>query len=145
MLIGVPREIKPQEFRVGLTPESVAELVHHGHKVLVETQAGVGIGARDADYQAVGAQIAADAQTVFARGELIEESAPVAAIPVTLPDTGRRWGGNAVRPAPGSSEQLNPNASYLAIWPYYNGALYQNSLSNADNMMGHKDSCCTIL
>jgi alanine dehydrogenase len=71
MLIGVPREIKPQEFRVGLTPESVAELVHHGHEVLVETKAGAGIGARDEDYQAAGAQIAPDAQTVFARGELI--------------------------------------------------------------------------
>ncbi|HYN77688.1 MAG TPA: alanine dehydrogenase [Lamprocystis sp. (in: g-proteobacteria)] len=71
MLIGVPREIKPQEFRVGLTPESVAELVHHGHRLLVETQAGAGSGARDADYQAAGAQIAPDAQTVFERGELI--------------------------------------------------------------------------
>lgn len=47
MLIGVPREIKPQEYRVGLTPESVAELVHRGHEVLVETQAGAGIGADD--------------------------------------------------------------------------------------------------
>ena len=71
MLIGVPREIKPQEFRVGLTPESVAELVHHGHRVLVQTQAGAGIGAQDQDYQAAGAELAADAATVFARGELI--------------------------------------------------------------------------
>ena len=71
MLIGVPREIKAQEFRVGLTPESVAELVHHGHAVLVETQAGAGSGARDPDYEAAGAQIAADAATVFARAELI--------------------------------------------------------------------------
>ncbi|WP_295442507.1 alanine dehydrogenase [uncultured Thiodictyon sp.] len=71
MLIGVPREIKPQEFRVGLTPESVAELVHHGHQVLVEREAGAAIGARDQDYQAAGAQIAADAQSLFDRAELI--------------------------------------------------------------------------
>lgn len=71
MLIGVPREVKPQEFRVGLTPESVAELVHHGHEVLVETQAGAGIGARDEDYQAAGARITTAAETVFSRSELI--------------------------------------------------------------------------
>ncbi len=71
MLIGVPREIKPQELRVGLTPESAAELCHQGHEVLVETQAGAGIGAGDADYAAVGARIAPDAATVFARAELI--------------------------------------------------------------------------
>ncbi|WP_295391982.1 alanine dehydrogenase [uncultured Thiodictyon sp.] len=71
MLIGVPREIKPQELRVGLTPESVAELVYQGHQVLVETEAGSGIGAGDAHYQAAGAEIVADAATVFARGELI--------------------------------------------------------------------------
>jgi alanine dehydrogenase len=71
MLIGVPREIKPQEFRVGLTPESVAELVHHGHEVLVETRSGAGIGALDEDYQAAGARIAAAAETVFLRSELI--------------------------------------------------------------------------
>ena len=44
MLVGVPKEIKVQEYRVGLVPGSVRELVHHGHKVLVETNAGVGIG-----------------------------------------------------------------------------------------------------
>ncbi|WP_363168798.1 hypothetical protein [uncultured Lamprocystis sp.] len=71
MLIGVPREIKPQEYRVGLTPESVAELVHQGHGVLVETQAGAGIGADDAAYQAAGARIAPDAAAVFAGAELI--------------------------------------------------------------------------
>ena len=71
MLIGVPREIKPQECRVGLTPESVAELVHQGHAVLVETQAGAGIGADDAAYQAAGARIAPDAAAVFAGAELI--------------------------------------------------------------------------
>ena len=71
MLIGVPREIKPQEYRVGLTPESVTELVHRGHEVLVETQAGAGIGADDTSYRAAGARIAEDAQSVFAQAELI--------------------------------------------------------------------------
>jgi alanine dehydrogenase len=71
MQIGVPREIKPQEYRVGLTPESVAELTHRGHRVLVETGAGVGIGADDAAYRAVGAEIAPDAESVFAQADLI--------------------------------------------------------------------------
>jgi alanine dehydrogenase len=71
MVIGVPREIKPQEYRVGLTPESVAELTRAGHAVLVETGAGAGIGASDAAYQAAGATIAADAGEVFDRGELV--------------------------------------------------------------------------
>jgi len=57
MLIGTPREIKNHEYRVGLTPESAAELVAHGHDVLVETMAGGGIGATDEDYQAAGANI----------------------------------------------------------------------------------------
>ena len=47
MKIGVPKEIKTQEYRVGLTPESAAELVHAGHEVLMETKAGEGIGASD--------------------------------------------------------------------------------------------------
>jgi alanine dehydrogenase len=67
MLVGVPREIKNHEYRVGLTPESVAELTHSGQSVLVETGAGSGIGASDADYAASGAAIAADAGEVFAR------------------------------------------------------------------------------
>jgi alanine dehydrogenase len=71
MLIGVPKEIKNHEYRVGLTPSSVRELVAHGHQVLVEQKAGGGIGAADADYQAAGATIAADAGTVFARAEMI--------------------------------------------------------------------------
>ena len=50
MLIGVPKEIKTREFRVGLVPSSVAELVRRGHQVLVETEAGQGIGADDAEY-----------------------------------------------------------------------------------------------
>ena len=58
MLIGVPKEIKNHEYRVGLIPASVRELVHHGHKVLVETKAGAGIGFDDAAYTAAGATIA---------------------------------------------------------------------------------------
>ena len=60
MLIGVPKEIKNHEYRVGLVPASVRELVHHGHKVLVETKAGSGIGFDDAAYQAAGATIATE-------------------------------------------------------------------------------------
>ncbi|MGE0112332.1 alanine dehydrogenase [Aquabacterium sp.] len=71
MLVGVPKEIKVQEFRVGLVPAAVRELVHHGHEVWVETGAGLGIGASDADYQAAGATIAPAADTVWARAQLI--------------------------------------------------------------------------
>ena len=71
MHIGVPREIKPQEFRVGLTPESVAELTHHGHRVSVETGAGAGIGAEDATYVAAGAEILPEASALFEQAELI--------------------------------------------------------------------------
>ncbi len=71
MLIGVPREIKDQEFRVGLTPASAREIVAHGHGVLVESGAGAGIGATDADYKAAGAQVAAGADEVFSRAEMV--------------------------------------------------------------------------
>lgn len=71
MLVGVPREIKNHEYRVGLTPSSVRELVSHGHQVLVEQGAGHGIGAVDADYLGAGAQIVATAEEVFARAEMI--------------------------------------------------------------------------
>ncbi len=71
MRIGVPREIKIHEYRVGLVPSSVRELVAAGHEVLVETGAGNGIGCNDGDYQAAGADIAPDAATVFAAAELI--------------------------------------------------------------------------
>ena len=57
MLIGVPKEIKNHEYRVGLTPESVRELVASGHEVWVESGAGLGIGAADEDYKAAGAAI----------------------------------------------------------------------------------------
>lgn len=71
MKIGVPREIKKQEFRVGLTPGAVKEYVAHGHTVLVETDAGAGIGATDKTYQNAGAVIAADAEEVFAAADMI--------------------------------------------------------------------------
>ena len=71
MLIGVPKEIKDNEYRVGLVPSTVRELVANGHGVIVETQAGVGAGVADADYVAAGAKIVADAGAVFAGAELI--------------------------------------------------------------------------
>jgi alanine dehydrogenase len=71
MLIGVPKEIKTHEYRVGLVPGSVRELRHHGHEVIIETQAGAGIGFGDEDYERVGAKIAADADEVFAKAEMI--------------------------------------------------------------------------
>jgi alanine dehydrogenase len=71
MLVGVPREIKDNEFRVGLTPSAVRELAEHGHKVLVETCAGAAIDLDDARYRAVGAEVVPDAASVFARAELI--------------------------------------------------------------------------
>lgn len=71
MRIGVPREIKTQEYRVGLTPSSVRELVHHGHGVLVEAGAGTGANFEDTDYLAVGAEIAPDAAAVFAAADMI--------------------------------------------------------------------------
>jgi len=71
MLIGVPREIKKDEHRVGLTPASVHELVVHGHDVIVETDAGTSIGFGDDIYREVGAQIGATAQEVFERADMI--------------------------------------------------------------------------
>jgi alanine dehydrogenase len=70
MKIGVPREIKIQEYRVGLTPAGVRELVHHGHQVVVEHGAGLGIGYDDDAYRSAGASIA-EAVTVFATADLI--------------------------------------------------------------------------
>jgi alanine dehydrogenase len=71
MRIGVPKEIKNNEFRVGLTPHSAAELVHHGHEVSIETGAGLGSGLSDAEYVAAGAKIAANADEIFANAEMI--------------------------------------------------------------------------
>ena len=71
MIVGTVKEVKTHEYRVGLTPESVRELTAHGHRVLVETGAGLGIGATDADYIAVGAEIVATPAEVFATAEMV--------------------------------------------------------------------------
>ncbi|XDA97135.1 alanine dehydrogenase [Sulfitobacter sp. LCG007] len=71
MKIGCPKEIKPQEFRVGMTPNAVREAVAHGHDVLVETGAGAGSGFEDEDYRSAGARIASTAAEVFAEAEMI--------------------------------------------------------------------------
>ena len=71
MLVGVPKEIKNHENRVGLSPSSVRELVRNQHDVVVETGAGAGIGSSDAEYASAGARIADSAATVFAEAEMI--------------------------------------------------------------------------
>jgi len=71
MEIGVPKEIKVHEYRVGLTPDSAREFVTHGHKVLVETNAGAGIGCSDDRYRAAGAEIAGSATEIFEQAEMI--------------------------------------------------------------------------
>jgi len=71
MRVGVSKEIKNHEYRVGLTPHGAATLVRHGHQVWVETGAGAGVGFADAAYLAAGAQIAPDADAVFATAEMI--------------------------------------------------------------------------
>lgn len=71
MIIGVPKEIKNHEYRVGMVPASVRELINHGHQVVVETNAGLGIGFTDEDYQSAGASILDSADEVFAKAEMI--------------------------------------------------------------------------
>jgi len=71
MLVGVPKEIKNNEFRVGLTPPSVHELAARGHRVLVQTGAGAGIGLTDEQYAAAGATVVPSAQEIFAQAEMI--------------------------------------------------------------------------
>ncbi|MBB5875715.1 alanine dehydrogenase [Xanthomonas sp. 3498] len=71
MLVGVPKEIKNHEYRIGLTPSGVRELVLHGHQVLVQRGGGQAIGLTDADYERAGARIAEDAASVFAQAEMI--------------------------------------------------------------------------
>lgn len=71
MLIGVPKEVKAHEYRVGLVPGSVRELAHHDHEVIVEAGVGAGIGFDDREYRSAGARICADAAEVFAAAELI--------------------------------------------------------------------------
>jgi len=71
MLVGVPKEIKNHEYRVGLTPTSVSEVCHHGHSVVVQSNAGFGIGATDTDYQAAGASVVDDPAEIFATADMI--------------------------------------------------------------------------
>ena len=71
MKIGCPREIKPQEFRVGMTPIAAREAVNAGHEVMIETKAGVGAGFSDDDYVAAGAKIVGTAEEVFAAADMI--------------------------------------------------------------------------
>ena len=71
MKIGCPTEIKPQEFRVGLTPNAAQEAIAHGHEVIVQAGAGVGAGFEDADYTAAGATIIDTAKEIFASADMI--------------------------------------------------------------------------
>jgi alanine dehydrogenase len=71
MRVGVPKEIKTHEYRVGLVPASVRELIHHGHEVVVESNAGAGIGFDDAAYRTIGAKVVASAEEVFRTAELV--------------------------------------------------------------------------
>ncbi|MEM7710188.1 MAG: alanine dehydrogenase, partial [Pseudomonadota bacterium] len=71
MLIGCPKEIKPQEFRVGLTPAAAQEAIAHGHAVIVERSAGFGSGFEDAEYEGVGVEIVDAAEEVFARADMV--------------------------------------------------------------------------
>ena len=71
MRIGVPREIKVEEYRVGLTPASVREYVAHGHEVIVEQGAGLGIGASDDIYRSAGAAIVDTAAEIFATADMV--------------------------------------------------------------------------
>jgi alanine dehydrogenase len=71
MRVGVPREIKVQEYRVGLTPGAVREYVAAGHQVTIETGAGSGIGASDEVYRRAGAEIAASARDVFGKSDMV--------------------------------------------------------------------------
>jgi alanine dehydrogenase len=71
MLVGVPKEIKNHEYRVGMTPEGVKELIRHGHQVIVETQAGAGIGFEDTAYKVAGATIVGTAADIFAKADMV--------------------------------------------------------------------------
>jgi alanine dehydrogenase len=71
VLIGVPKEVKNHEYRVGLVPSSVRELIHHGHSVMIETTAGSGVGLSDDDYRNVGARIVDSAREIFETAEMV--------------------------------------------------------------------------
>ena len=71
MIVGVPREIKVAERRVGMKPPAVRELIHHGQEVIVESGAGFGVGASDTDYEAAGAKIVSSTADVFANADMV--------------------------------------------------------------------------
>ena len=93
MKVGVPTEIKTDEYRVALTPAGVRELSDHGHEVVIQEGAGVGSAIEDGEYVAQGARILPDAEAVFGEADLIvkvkepqaEEVAPVSYTHLTLP------------------------------------------------------------
>ena len=71
MKLGCPTEIKPQEFRVGMTPNAAMEAVYHGHEVFIQSGAGLGAGFADQDYVDAGAQILDTAEEIFAVADMI--------------------------------------------------------------------------
>jgi alanine dehydrogenase len=71
MLVGVPKEIKTQEYRIGMTPSNVREMIEHGHKVIVQANGALGIGITDDDYRAVGAEIADTPEEIYATADMI--------------------------------------------------------------------------
>jgi alanine dehydrogenase len=87
MEIGVPKEIKDQEFRVGLTPNSVKALTEAGHQAFVETQAGVGSGFMDQDYLKAGAKIVADTQAIWNKDLVVKVKEPLPSEYPYLPQT----------------------------------------------------------
>src|ERR687894_1384526 len=84
MKVGVPTEIKTDEYRVGLTPSGVRELVEHGHDVLVERGAGEGSAIEDAQYEAQGARIVPDAEAVFAQADMVVKVKEPQAVEVAM-------------------------------------------------------------
>ena len=103
MLVGVPKETKDNEFRVGIVPSTVRELTDKGHRVLVETGAGTGAGLPDGDYKAAGAEIVPDADRVYGSAELIVK------VKEPLPTARKK-----LRPGQGSREALkeDPHLRY---------------------------------
>ena len=71
MIVGIPKEIKNHEYRIGMTPAGVRELINRGHQVLIETEGGAGVGFDNASYEAVGAQIVASPEDIFAAADMI--------------------------------------------------------------------------
>src|SRR6266404_3623444 len=71
MIIGIPKEIKQQEFRVPLPPSAAYQLVRRGHQVLIERNAGLGAGFPDADYEAAGAKVTEEHKAIFARADIV--------------------------------------------------------------------------